>query len=215
MYKLRYPLLAPLILIVGVGVWAAMRVGGAEEAQTTSDVTQVAETPCGECSVEKAVIPDDAKQRQLVFERLKQEQRGRQAKYAEQNRRRVQQWRGCKFVPAAKPEDKDEFERQRRVGELFTAKQAIPQARTDKFQWVLSHPESLCVGWNAKVSKVRDAEGARIIELVVSPALVTKGGGLLFTTYKCRETWKLDGENNLIFERIEDEPGAMRLLFSP
>lgn len=138
----------------------------------------------------------------------------RQAKAAEEARQRALRWRGCRFVPAAKPEDAERFARQRQVADLFSANAPIPQARTDPFQWVLSKEEFRCVGWDVWVAKVADAPEGRVVELLARPLLVTRGGGAAFTPARSRETWRVDDRSNLVFEKTEAEPGRPKIVMT-
>ena len=219
MNKLRYLVLGAVALLAGVGLWAGLHAGGADDAQpadaTPPDATQPVSFTCPTCAAGKTAIPKDPEKREAVMKRLLEEAVARQEAAGEINRQLRTRWKGCTFVPAAKPENKAEFDRQNEVAELFKAKQPIPQARLDKFKRTLSSPDCVCVGWQATVSRVVDTEGGKTIELVVTPALATKGGGFLHTLYKCRETWKLDGQDNLVLEKIEGVPGTGEILSSP
>lgn len=132
----------------------------------------------------------------------------------EESRQRALQWRGCRFVPAAKPEEGDRFTRQRQVADLFSANAPVPQARTDHFQWVLSNERFRCVGWYGTVAKVVDGPEGTVVELVARPHLFTREGGIAHTPAASRETWRVDGRNNLVCEKIEAEPGHPKLLMT-
>jgi hypothetical protein len=196
-----------VVLLASIGVWVAMHAGGADVGGAAGAVGAQADANCPGCTAEKASIPEDPVEADAVRRRLEEEQAARQAKAADESRQRALQWRGCQFVPTAKPEDGERFARQRQVAELLSARAPVPQARTDHFQWVLSNERFRCVGWYGTVAKVVDGPEGTVVELVARPHLVTRGGGIAHTPAASRETWRVDRQNNLVCERIEAEGG--------
>jgi len=212
MYRARYPVMGVAVLLATIGVWVAIHAGGADGGGAAGAVGAQGDANCPGCTVQKASIPEDPVEADAVRRRLDEERAARQAKAMEEFRQRNLQWRGCRFVPKAKPEEGDRFTRQRQVADLFSAKAPVPQARTDHFQWVLSNEEYRCVGWYGTVAKVVDGPEGSVVELVVGPLLFTREGALAYTPAASRETWRVDAQNNLVCERLEREPGRPELL---
>jgi hypothetical protein len=70
------------------------------------------------------------------------------------------------------------------------------------------------VGWYGTVAKVVDTAEGTVVELVARPHLVTQGGGIAFTPAASRETWRVDAQNHLVCEKIQEEPGQLKALMT-
>jgi hypothetical protein len=58
------------------------------------------------------------------------------------------------------------------------------------FRWCISNPELVCTGWYGSIRQVSPANKAWRVELVISPRLESKKGGVAFTPDYCVEEWE-------------------------
>jgi hypothetical protein len=205
-----YLLFGTLPLIIVVSPWAAFHARTKGPAQET--VSEEDSLSGRACCAARIDVPEDPAALASLKGEFARRQAAVQAAASEENRLRVTQWRGCRFVPSARPENAAEHERQKAVAEQFTAKQQVPGRRVEAFRFATGNPDILLVGWTARVLNVTESKDGKRVELDVSPEMVTSGGALATTPHRCRETWTIGQDGALSIEKIEPIAGSARFV---
>ena len=213
MNLLRWLTLGAVLPLAGWGLWAVM--GGlsrdvvqAEDPQPTETQEQTRDYgPKGEFA------PEDAEGRAAFEKAWFKAMAAKQAELAARNAIERKRWRGCNVTAAATPRDAA-FNLQKPIVDLLTAIQpTAPKERLAQYDWALSHPTCVLVGWDLTVSRVEKVKDRQVIELLVCPYLASDFAAITTVSYTCKETWNLGSNGELTFQSIEPAGGFNFLLF--
>ena len=210
MNLLRWFRLGCVLPLAGLGLWAVLGSIPRDVVQTEAPQrteTQVQRFDC----LKGGFAPEDADGR-AAFEKARfKVMAAAQAELAARNAIERKRWRGCNVTAAATPGDAA-FNLQKPIVDLLTAIQpTAPNERLAQYDWAISYPTCVLVGWDLTVSRVEKVKDRHVIELLVCPYLASDFAAITTVSYTCKETWNLRSNGELTFQSIEPAGGLMLL----
>jgi hypothetical protein len=110
----------------------------------------------------------------------------------------LENWRGTTLAAKDSINDQDTIALHVAASKAFSADPPAPAGRTAVFQqWLAADSEIRCVGYYGTVESVTPNADGKLVVINVSPRLLSKKSGVLFTPGACVEAWQMADDGSL------------------
>jgi hypothetical protein len=126
------------------------------------------------------------------------------ARIAVDRQRHLRTWHGTQIRPA-KTASGDELQLQQAIVGAFLRDDPLPEQRFKAFESYFFQPTISVAGWYGAVENVAPSSDGCIVDVRVTPRLVSTRAAVLVTGEYRVETWRYDG-NDLVFVKMGEAP---------